>query len=190
MQIQITPDVSKISKTFQRDLTFILNVILEYSIDFAQLSTVLAKKNVKKKTLWPLFMDGVRLPQGQNHFEEAVYFLPISPQKVLVLMLVLHKVVFIEKEDVLLCLTMLERARAFAATIQCVTSCYHYSSVFVVHFSKTFWHGNEAFSRQFLEGISYSFSCNLSFAMQLIQVVKICFHSRCYQNQNFPSCRS
>ena len=32
----------------------------------------------KKKTLWPLFMDGVQLPQGYSHFEEAVYFLPLS----------------------------------------------------------------------------------------------------------------
>ena len=29
----------------------------------------------KKKTLWPLFMDEVQLPQGYSHFEEAVYFL-------------------------------------------------------------------------------------------------------------------
>ena len=39
----------------------------------------------KKKTLWPLFMDGVQLPQGLSHFEEAVYFLPLSSQKFLVL---------------------------------------------------------------------------------------------------------
>ena len=26
-------------------------------------------------------MDGVQLPQGYNHFEEAVYFLPFSSQK-------------------------------------------------------------------------------------------------------------
>ena len=25
-----------------------------------------------KKTLWPFFMDGVQLPQGYSHFEEAV----------------------------------------------------------------------------------------------------------------------
>ena len=40
------------------------------------------KKNTKNrtidlfksyKTLWPLFMDGVQLPQGYSHFEEAVY---------------------------------------------------------------------------------------------------------------------
>ena len=30
------------------------------------------KKKKKKKTLWPLFMDGVQLPQGWSHFEEAV----------------------------------------------------------------------------------------------------------------------
>ena len=54
------------------------------------------KKNTKNrtidlfksyKTLWPLFMDGVQLPQGYSHFEEAVYFLPFSSQKLLVLIL-------------------------------------------------------------------------------------------------------
>ena len=32
-------------------------------------------------------MDGVQLPQGKSHSEEAVYFLPLSPQKFLVLTL-------------------------------------------------------------------------------------------------------
>ena len=32
-------------------------------------------------------MDGVQLPQGYSHFEEAVYFLPFSSQKFLVLVL-------------------------------------------------------------------------------------------------------
>ena len=32
-------------------------------------------------------MDGVQLPQGYSHFEEAVYFLPLSSQKSLVLIL-------------------------------------------------------------------------------------------------------
>ena len=41
----------------------------------------------KTLTLWPLFMDGVQLPQGYSHFEEAVYFLPFSSQKFLVLIL-------------------------------------------------------------------------------------------------------
>ena len=41
----------------------------------------------KIKTLWPLFIDGVELPQGYSHFEEAVYFLLFSSQKVLVLIL-------------------------------------------------------------------------------------------------------
>ena len=41
----------------------------------------------KKKTLWPLFMDGVQLPQGYSHFEEVVYFLPLSSQKFLALIL-------------------------------------------------------------------------------------------------------
>ena len=42
----------------------------------------------KKKQLYdPFFMDGVQLPQGYSHFEEAVYFLPLSSQKFLVLIL-------------------------------------------------------------------------------------------------------
>ena len=32
-------------------------------------------------------MDGVQLPQGYSQFEEAVYFLPLSSQKFLVLIL-------------------------------------------------------------------------------------------------------
>ena len=38
-----------------------------------------------KKLSGPFFMDGVQLPQGYSHFEEAVYFLPFSSQKFLVL---------------------------------------------------------------------------------------------------------
>ena len=40
-----------------------------------------------KKTLWPFFMDGIQLPQGQCHFKEEVYFLPLSSQIFLVLIL-------------------------------------------------------------------------------------------------------
>ena len=36
-------------------------------------------------------MDGVQLPQGYSHFEEAVYFLPLSSQKFLVLILLTLK---------------------------------------------------------------------------------------------------
>ena len=42
-------------------------------------------KNKEKKALWPLFM--VRLPQGLSNFEEAIYFLRLSSQKFLVLIL-------------------------------------------------------------------------------------------------------
>ena len=43
---------------------------------------------LKKNKLYdPFFMDGVQLPQGYSHFEEAVYFLPLSSQKFLVLIL-------------------------------------------------------------------------------------------------------
>ena len=44
-----------------------------------------------KKTLtlllWPVFMDGLQLPQGESRLEEAVYFLPLSSQIFLVLIL-------------------------------------------------------------------------------------------------------
>ena len=32
-------------------------------------------------------MDGVQLPQGKSHFEEAVYFLPLSSQEFLTFIL-------------------------------------------------------------------------------------------------------
>ena len=35
----------------------------------------------------PFNMDGIQLPQGYSHFKEAVYFLPFSSQKFLVLIL-------------------------------------------------------------------------------------------------------
>ena len=41
-----TAGVSEISKTIQRDLTFILNFLSGSSIHFAQFSVVLAKKNI------------------------------------------------------------------------------------------------------------------------------------------------
>ena len=46
----------------------------------------------KKTTLWPLFMDGVQLPQVYSYFEEGVYFLPLSSQKFLVLILLTSEV--------------------------------------------------------------------------------------------------
>ena len=70
------------------NITQLLSLKL-YSLSlFIQVNVLLfLKKKLKKKTLWPLFMDGVRLPQGYSHFEEAVYFLPFSSQKFLVLIL-------------------------------------------------------------------------------------------------------
>ena len=62
--------------------------ICNHEIDGGQSSEVLANcAQIKKTTLWPLFMDRVQLPQGYSHFEEAVYFLPFSSQKFLVLIL-------------------------------------------------------------------------------------------------------
>ena len=41
-------------------------------------SKFLKTKKKLKKTLLHLFMDGVQLRQGQSHFEEAVYYLPLK----------------------------------------------------------------------------------------------------------------
>ena len=41
----------------------------------------------KKKLYGPFFIYGIQLPQGQSHFKEAVYFLPLSSHKFLVLIL-------------------------------------------------------------------------------------------------------
>ena len=41
--------------------------------------------HLKNNFMVPL--DGVQLPQGLSHLEKAVYFLPLSPQKFLVLTL-------------------------------------------------------------------------------------------------------
>ena len=51
--MHIIADVNKISKTVQRNLTFILNVLSESSIHFTQLSIVLDQKNVLMQ-LFPL----------------------------------------------------------------------------------------------------------------------------------------
>ena len=63
-----------------------------------------------------------------------------------------HKMVFIENEAALLCVTMREGARASTCSYNLVYNFLIYllplkSSVFVVHFSNAFWHGNEAFQK-------------------------------------------
>ena len=53
-------------------------------VSYEQLISGYYMCNLEKKN-WPLFMDMVQLPEGWSHFEEAVYFLSLSPQKFLVL---------------------------------------------------------------------------------------------------------
>ena len=43
--MQIIADVSKISETVPPNLTFVLNILSEFSIHFTQLSIVITKKN-------------------------------------------------------------------------------------------------------------------------------------------------
>ena len=63
-----------------------------------------------------------------------------------------HKMVFTENEAALLCVTTRERARASNYSYNLVHNFLMYilplkSSVFVVYFSNTFWHGNVAFPK-------------------------------------------
>ena len=83
--MQIIADLSKILKTVQREVIFILNVLLESNINFIKFSIVLAKR----KNYWNLYC-----------------FVSFT-----------KKVIFIENEAVLLCVTIREHARAFVATI-------------------------------------------------------------------------
>ena len=54
----------------------------------SRIYTLFLLENTFKKNFYgPFFMYGVQLPQGQSHFQEAVYFLPLSFQTFLVLIL-------------------------------------------------------------------------------------------------------
>ena len=58
-QFKMTPDFKKIMKKVPTPST---------------LPIITCCKRVQKKTLWPLFMDGVQLPQGKSHLEKEAYF--------------------------------------------------------------------------------------------------------------------
>ena len=45
--------------------------VMNLSLSVKVKAKILLKKKNLKKTLWSLFMDGVQLPQGYNHFEEV-----------------------------------------------------------------------------------------------------------------------
>ena len=68
------------------------------------------------------------------------------------------------------------------------------SSVFVVHFSNAFWHGNEAFPKVSSQNEIVPLLVIFHLPYSKYRGVKICFHSCRYQNQNFSlvshSCRS
>ena len=72
-------------KTLDVDLecSFLVKFLINWYVQLCLKLT--PSKILFKKTLWPFFMDGVQLPQCNSHFDEAVYFLPLSSQKFLVL---------------------------------------------------------------------------------------------------------
>ena len=106
-------------------------------------------------------------------FQNLAFILPSFQQFFLKRMLLVScKVVCVENEALLLCLTMRERASAFAATIQCVTFLYsfcHYKVQFLwCTFQMHFGMGTRHFQKVVFRMKLFS-PCNLSFAIQLIQ---------------------
>ena len=59
------------------------------------------------------------------------------------------------------------------------------SSVFVVHFSNAFWHGNEAFPKVSFQNEIVPLLVIFHLPYSKYRGVKICFYSCRYQNQNF-----
>ena len=84
-------------------------------------------------------------------FENLAFILPSFQQFLLEKILVFsHKMVFIENEAALLCVTMREHTRESTCSYNLVYNFLIYllplkSSVFVQHFLTAFWYGNEAF---------------------------------------------
>ena len=68
------------------------------------------------------------------------------------------------------------------------------SSVFVVHFSNAFWHGNEAFPKVRFQNEIVRFVVIFHLPYSKYRGVKVCFYLCRYQNQSFSfvshSCRS
>ena len=98
--------------------------------------------------------------------------------------------VFIKNEAALLCVTMLERARASTCNYNVVYTFSIYclplrSSAFVVYFSTAFWHGNEAFPKGSTWNEIVPFLVIFLLPYSICRGVKICFYSCRYQNQNF-----
>ena len=126
-------------------------------------------------------------------FQNLAFILPSIQQFWLKRMLVFsHKIVFIENEAAILCLTMLGRAKLFASTIQCIILPLK-SSVFLVHFSNTFSHVNKAFPKGNSQNDIVNLLVDFCLPHSKYRCMKICFYSRCYPNQNFSlishSCR-
>ena len=55
----------------------LIPIFLDIFATINKIFILAGRLGTKKKTLWPLFMDGVQLAQGYSLFEEAVYFLPL-----------------------------------------------------------------------------------------------------------------
>ena len=80
---RIQSKYQKTRRLEQQNMLFCFIFELNLKAIYIELFTYEKKK--KKQTLWPLLKDGFQLPQGQCHFKEAVYFLPLSCQICLVL---------------------------------------------------------------------------------------------------------
>ena len=126
-------------------------------------------------------------------FENLAFILPSFQQFLLKRILVFsHKMVFIENEAALLCVTMRERARTSTCSYNLVYNFLIYllplkSSVFVVHFSNAFWHGNEAFPKGSSQNEIVPLLVVFHFPCSKYRGVKLCFYLCSYQNFSLVS---
>ena len=174
--------------TFARFVTFVVLKILDNFVSIADIIKI--SKTVQRKLTFILNA----LSESSIHFTQLSIVLP---KKMLVLS---HKMVRIKNEAALLCVTMRERATAFAAAIQFTTLPYSLqliaiqllplkSLVFVVHFSMAFWHRNEPFPK----GSSQKLFLSLQFFTCRIvnmRVQKYVFTRAAIKIKPFHSCRT
>ena len=120
-------------------------------------------------------------------FQNVAFILPSFEQFVLKGMLLFsYKIVFIENEAVLMCVTMQERARVFAATIsvqQFDIAFVIKTFSFVAHFLNAFQHGNKALPKGSFQNEIVRPLVVFHLPYSKYKGVKTCFYSCRYTTQ-------
>ena len=115
-----------------------LSLSVWYGVFYTIPISIICVSQEEKKLYCPFFfMDGVQLPQGCSHFKEAVYFLPYSSQKFLVLSLITSngQIYTFCKSNFLIEKTLWKVTFWYQWTIQCNTDscCEHMAGGVNIH---------------------------------------------------------